>query len=69
MVGVATVSSGLSVEFDPFGDHRPACAQSGVLRARGERESAQQHEEVGARVTTNTRLADFNISAVRMDGR
>ena len=49
---------------DPLGDHRAACAQSGVLRARGgpvERAAARICREGGARVTTNTRLADLNI--------
>ena len=43
---------------DPLGDHRAACAQSGVLRARGgplERAAARICREGGARVTTNTR--------------
>ena len=49
---------------NPLGDHRAACAQSGVLRARGgplERAAARICREGGARVTTNTRLADLNI--------
>ena len=51
---------------DPLGDHRAACAQSGVLRARGgpfERAAARICREGGARVTTNTRLADLALSA------
>ena len=42
---------------DPLGDHRAACAQSGVLRSRGgplERATARICREAGARVTTNT---------------
>ena len=58
---------------DPFGDHRAACAQSGVLRARGgplERAAARICREGGARVTTNTRLADLNIQNLsRVDDR
>ena len=50
---------------DPLGDHRAACAQSGVLRSRGgplERATARICREAGARVTTNTRVNDLNIS-------
>ena len=58
---------------DPLGDHRAACAQSGVLRARGgplERAAARICREGGARVTTNTRLADLNIQNLsRVDDR
>ena len=58
---------------DPLGDHRAACAQSGVLRARGgplERAAARICREGGARVTTNTRLADLNIqNLARVDDR
>ena len=58
---------------DPLGDHRAACAQSGVLRARGgplERAAARICREGGARVTTNTRLADLNIHNLsRVDDR
>ena len=58
---------------DPLGDHRAACAQSGVLRARGgplERAAARICREGGARVTTNTRLADLNIHTLsRVDDR
>ena len=54
-------------------DHRAACAQSGVLRARGgplERAAARICREGGARVTTNTRLADLNIHNLsRVDDR
>ena len=58
---------------DPLGDHRAACAQSGVLRARGgplERAAARICREGGARVATNIRLADLNIHALsRVDDR
>ena len=56
---------------DPLGDHRAACAQSGVLRARGgplERAAARICREGGARVTTNTRLADIHTLS-RVDDR
>ena len=54
--------------FDSLGDHRAACAQSGVLRSRGgplERAAARVCREAGARVTTHTRLADLNIPHVQ----
>ena len=58
---------------DTLGDHRAAYAQSGVLRARGgplERAAARICREGGARVTTNTRLADLNIHNLsRVDDR
>ena len=58
---------------DLLGDHRAACAQSGVLRARGgalERAAARVCREAGARVTTHTLLADLNVPAVdRLDNR
>ena len=44
---------------DPLCDHRAACSTSGVLRSR----------EVGARVTSNTRLADLNLAVDRLDDR
>ena len=50
---------------DSLGDHRAACAQSGVLRSRAgplERATARICREAGARVTTNTRVNDLNIS-------
>ena len=54
-------------------DHRAACARSGVLRSRGgplERAAARICREGGARVTTNTRLADLNIQNLsRVDDR
>ena len=52
---------------DTVGDHRSACAQSGLLRSRGgppERAAARICREAGARVTTNTRVADLNIPKV-----
>ena len=52
---------------DPFGDHRAACAQAGILRSRGgplERAAARICREAGARVTTNTRIVDLNIDHV-----
>ena len=58
---------------DPLGDHRAACAQSGLLRARGgamERAAARICREAGARVTTNTRLVDLNLEHLdRQDDR
>ena len=57
---------------DPFGDHRAACARSGVLRGRGcplERAAARVCREAGARVTSNTRLADLNLQVDRVDDR
>ena len=53
---------------DTLGDHRSACAQSGLLRSRGgplERAAARICREAGARVTTNTRVADLNIPNVQ----
>ena len=54
--------------FDSLGDHRAACAQSGVLRSGGgplERAAARVCREAGARVTTHTRLADLNVQHVQ----
>eukprot|EP00434_Breviolum_minutum_P031171 symbB.v1.2.027568.t1/scaffold2838.1/size69213/9 len=54
--------------FDSLGDHRAACAPSGVLRSRGgppERAAARVCREAGARVTTHTRLADLNVQHVQ----
>ena len=54
--------------FDSLGDHRAACAQSGVLRSRGgplERAAARVCREAGARVATHARLADLNIPHVQ----
>ena len=52
---------------NPFGDHRAACAQAGILRSRGgplERAAARICREAGARVTTNARSIDLNIDHV-----
>ena len=58
---------------DPYGDHRAACAQSGILRNRAgplERATARMCREAGARVTTNTLLTDLNIEhSTRPDDR
>ena len=58
---------------DPYGDHRAACAQSGILRSRAgplERATARICREAGARVTTNTLLTDLNIEhSTRPDDR
>ena len=55
--------------WEPLGDHRSACAQSGLRRSRGgplERAAARICREAGARVTTNTRVADLNIPSVHL---
>ena len=58
---------------DLLGDHRAACAQSGVLQSRGgalERAAARVCREAGARVTTHTLLSDLNVPSVdRFDNR
>ena len=58
---------------DLLGDHRAACPQAGILRSRGvalERAAARVCREAGARVTTNTRVADLNLAQVtRQDDR
>eukprot|EP00438_Fugacium_kawagutii_P035997 Skav228963 [mRNA] locus=scaffold671:28044:28988:+ [translate_table: standard] len=58
---------------DFIGDHRAACARSGVLRNRGgalERAAARVCREAGARVTTHTLLSELNVPTVdRMDNR
>ena len=58
---------------DPYGDHRAACAQSGILRNRAgplERATARMCREAGARVTTNTLLTNLNIEhSTRPDDR
>ena len=58
---------------DLLGDHRAACPQAGILRSRGvalERVAARICREAGARVTTNTRVADLNLAQVtRQDDR
>ena len=56
----------------PAGAHRAACARSGVLRGRGcplERAAARVCRDAGARVTSNTRLADLNLQVDRVDDR
>lgn len=58
---------------DPLGDHRSACARTGVLRSREvplEHAAARVCREAGARVTMHTRLAHLNLPAVqRIDER
>ena len=57
-IATALICPLLPVTLDPLGDHRAACAQSGLLRAPGgalERAAARICREAGARVTTNTR--------------
>ena len=58
---------------DTYGDHRAACAQSGILRNRStplERAAARMCREAGARVTTNTLLTDLNLDHIhRQDDR
>ena len=58
---------------NPLGDHRAACATSGVLASRAlllERAVARVCQEAGARVARNVRLADMNIDVpVSDDGR
>ena len=49
---------------DPLGDHRAACATSGVLPTRAlplEHALARVCREAGARVARNVRVADMNI--------
>ena len=49
---------------DPLGDHRAACANSGVLASRAlplERAVVRVCQEAGARVARNVRLADMNV--------
>ena len=57
---------------DTFGDHRAACATSGVLAARAgplERAVARVCREAGARVARNVRVADMNIDVPVADDR
>ena len=58
---------------DTFGDHRAACAQSGILRNRStplERATARMCREAGARATTNTLLTNLNLDHIhRQDDR
>ena len=58
---------------DPLlGDHRAACATSGVLASRAlplERAVARVSQEAGARVARNVRLADMSIDVPVSDDR
>ena len=57
---------------DPLGDHRAACANSGVLASRAlpiERALARVCQEAGARVVRNMRLADMNLDVPVGDER
>ena len=57
---------------DPFGDHRAACSNAGVLGPRGaplERAAARVCREAGARVSTNVFLRDMNIDIPVVDER
>ena len=57
---------------EPLGDHRAACATSGVLASRAlplERAVARVCQEAGARVARNVRLADMNIDVPVSDDR
>ena len=57
---------------DPLGDHRSACATSGVLAARAlplERAVARVCREAVAAVARNVRVADMNIDVPVVDDR
>ena len=57
---------------DPLGDHRSACATSGVLASRAlplEHAVARVCREGGARVARNVRVADMNIDVPVSDAR
>ena len=57
---------------DPLGDHRAACATSGVLSTRAlplEHAVARVCREAGARVARNVRLADMNLDVPVADAR
>ena len=57
---------------DPLGDHRSACATSGVLASRAlplEHAVACVRREGGARVARNVRVADMNIDVPVSDAR
>ena len=57
---------------DPLGDHRSACATSGVLASRAlplEHAVARVCREGGARVARNVRVADINIDVPVSDAR
>ena len=57
---------------DPLGDHRTACATSGVLATRAlplEHAVARVCREAGARVARHVRLADMNLDVPVSDER
>ena len=57
---------------DPLGDHRAACATSGVLPTRAlplKHALARVCREAGARVARNVRVADMNIDVPASDAR
>ena len=59
-------------QLDPSGDHRAACATSGVLPTRAlplELTVARVCREAGARVARNVRLADMNVDVPVADAR
>ena len=59
-------------ELDPLGDHRSACATSGVLATRAlplEHAVARVCREAGARVARHVRLADMNLDVPVSDER
>ena len=59
-------------QLDPFGDHRAACATSGVLPTRAlplQHAVARVCREAGARVARNVRLADMNVDVPIADAR
>ena len=59
-------------QLDPWGDHRTACSNAGVLGRRGwplERMAARVCREARARVATDVLLRDLNVPLQRADGR
>ena len=57
---------------NPYGDHRAACATTGVLRARAapiERAVARICREAGARVAVNVPLSRMNLAVPVTDAR
>ena len=57
---------------DPYGDHRAACANAGVLHPRGvplEHAAARVCREAGARVARNVFLANMNMCLLVMHVR
>jgi len=59
-------------QLDALGDHRTACATSGVLATRAlplEHAVARVCREAGARVARNVRLADMNLDVLVADAR